>query len=140
MSRPSLLAVEDNQTHQLLFRVLAEKYGCQLLIVESSKEAIDAVLANHFDLILMDWRLSEEPEDGLACALKIREIEGKKNTRTPIVAITANAMRGDREKCLAAGIDDYISKPFSVEQFGDMLKIWIKPASGHQSGKENLIV
>jgi CheY-like chemotaxis protein len=86
----------------------------------NGKEALDRFGTSNYDLILMDIQMPVM--DGFLATKKIREIETSSNSYTPIIAITANAMAGDRETCLAVGMDDYISKPFQVDVLLDKMK------------------
>jgi hypothetical protein len=131
MDKPSILVVEDHIIEQKLLYLLAKKYGYEVEIVSSSEEAISHIEKGRlFSLILMDWKLPGT--DGLSCTQKIRELESEKGYHTPIVAITGRAMAGDKTKCLSAGMDDYMSKPFTAEEFKEMVNRWI-PDSGHLS-------
>ena len=88
------------------------------------KEALDKFGAKKYDLILMDIQMPVM--DGIIATKKIREIEASSNTQTPIIAITANALSGDRENCLAIGMNDYISKPFQVDILIQKMKKLLK--------------
>ena len=110
----SVLVVEDNPVNQLVAEEMLAKIGCSADLVENGREALDALAEGSYDLILMDVQMPEM--DGFVAAGKIREREAaeKASQRIPIVALTANAMEGDRTQCLAAGMDDYLSKPFTA--------------------------
>ena len=82
-------------------------------VAKNGKEALEMFAVKQYDLILMDIQMPVM--DGIVATKKIREIESTSDQRVPIIAITANALAGDRNNCLAAGVDDYISKPFQVE-------------------------
>ncbi len=108
------LVADDYIINQELTREMLELMGCDVDVAEDGKTALDKYNDNNYDVIIMDVQMPEM--DGYDATKNIREIEntsGKK--RTVIIAITANAMSGDREKCLAAGMDDYISKPIKGE-------------------------
>ncbi|HXG46743.1 MAG TPA: ATP-binding protein [Methylomirabilota bacterium] len=105
-----ILVAEDNETNQTLMRRLIEKVGGTIHIAPTGCHAIDLLRREPFDLILMDMSMPEM--DGLEATQRIRAGEaGEARRQTPIVALTANAMEGDRERCLGAGMDDYLSKP-----------------------------
>ncbi|MEJ2200389.1 MAG: response regulator, partial [Desulfuromonadaceae bacterium] len=87
----------------------------KLTIVSDGQAAVDAVSQNHFDLVLMDVQMPEI--DGLAATRKIRQLSGERKHPLPIIGMTAYALSGDRERCLAAGMDDYLSKPIKPELF-----------------------
>jgi CheY-like chemotaxis protein len=127
-NKPRILVVEDHILEQKLLMQLALKCGFEVQVASSSEEAISA-LANGstFSLILMDWKLPGI--DGLACTKHIRDLEKEKGFHTPVVAITGRALEGDRNKCLVAGMDDYMAKPFTMEEFRQMLSRWV-PESG----------
>ncbi len=109
--RPSLkiLVVEDNAVNQLVAQRLLDRQGYRSVIAEDGFKALKLVEEQEFDLILMDIQLPEM--DGYETTRRIRAHQKKTGKRVPIVAMTANAMKGDREKCLDAGMDDYVSKP-----------------------------
>jgi two-component system, sensor histidine kinase and response regulator len=105
-----VLVAEDNPTNQKVVLFLLKKFGWQIEMVWNGAEAVEACRAAAFDLVLMDCQMPKM--DGCEATRCIRSDEGGAR-RTPIVAVTANAMSGDRERCLAAGMDDYVSKPLS---------------------------
>jgi CheY-like chemotaxis protein len=111
---PSLkiLLVEDNLINQKLATRLLEKAGHVVTVAANGKEAVDQVAARLFDLVLMDVQMPEM--DGLQATQAIRQQEGGER-RLPIVALTAHAMVGDRERCLAAGMDGYLTKPVQTQ-------------------------
>lgn len=104
-----ILLVEDNPVNQLLARRLLERHGHHVEVAENGAVGVEAVSAHRFDLVLMDCQMPIM--DGYEATRRIREL----GTRLPIVALTANAMAGDRERCLAAGMDDYLTKPVDPE-------------------------
>ena len=95
--------------------------GCEGHIVSNGREAVDAFRTGAFDLVLMDCQMPEV--DGFAATERIRALE--EGGRTPIIAVTANAMQGDRERCLASGMDDYITKPINRSELITLLERWI---------------
>jgi CheY-like chemotaxis protein len=120
--KPLLLIVDDHPAQRKLYRLLVENLDIAAHIVASCEEAIMAMQSCQYDLILMDWQMPEV--DGLACTSLIREKEQGKAWRTPIVAVTAHVLPGDREACLKAGMDDYLGKPFTVKEFRGMIARW----------------
>ena len=119
-----ILLAEDNPVNQKLAKLMLTKAGYQVEVASNGKEAVDKYTAapGDFDLIFMDIQMPEM--DGLEAVRKIRNL--KLETRNiPIVAMTAHAMKGDREKCLEAGMDDYVSKPIKREIVFDILKRWV---------------
>jgi two-component system sensor histidine kinase/response regulator len=113
-NRARILVAEDNEVNQTVAVRLLERLGYRVEVAANGREAIDAHAHWKFDAILMD---SQMPElDGLEATRRIRRAEEAKGIHTPIIAMTANVMQGDREKCLEAGMDDYVSKPIRREE------------------------
>jgi signal transduction histidine kinase/ActR/RegA family two-component response regulator/streptogramin lyase len=110
-----VLLAEDNVVNQRVAMRLLEKRGHRVTIAASGRDALDAVERENFDLILMDVQMPDL--DGIEATAAIREREKTTGTHTPIVALTAYTMKGDRERCLAAGMDTYINKPIEAEKF-----------------------
>jgi len=104
-----ILLAEDNVINRALATGILEKCGHTLVYAATGREAVEAVERDAFDVILMDVQMPEM--DGLEATRKIREMEKGSEWHTPIIAMTAHAMTGDRERCLASGMDDYIAKP-----------------------------
>lgn len=115
-----ILLVEDNLLNQKLAQVLLEKWGHHVDIANNGAEALEWHERQQFDLILMDVQMPVM--DGLEATSAIRTREAQGATRTPIVAMTANAMEEDRMKCIEGGMDDYLSKPFKNADFQRLLK------------------
>ena len=116
-----VLLAEDNMVNQKLAVRMLEKIGCRVDVAANGQEAVTMEAQFRFDVILMDCQMPEL--DGYEATAAIRQREG--GTRhTPIVALTANAMAGDREKCLAAGMDDYLSKPVRPEELTAKIRDW----------------
>jgi signal transduction histidine kinase/CheY-like chemotaxis protein/HPt (histidine-containing phosphotransfer) domain-containing protein len=114
-SRPlCVLLVEDNATNQLLAIALLEKEGHAVETAVNGKEALDALSRRSFDVVLMDVQMPEM--DGFEATARIRERERRTGDHIPIVAMTAHAMKGDRERCLEAGMDGYVSKPVQARE------------------------
>ena len=119
-----ILVVEDHGVNQQLVLRQLGKLGYAGCVVPSGRAALDALAAPHsFRLVLMDCQMPEL--DGFAATRAIREREQQSGLRIPIIAMTANAMHGDREACLAAGMDDYLSKPVRNAELSQMLKRWL---------------
>ncbi|HVG90017.1 MAG TPA: response regulator, partial [Alphaproteobacteria bacterium] len=91
-----------------------EKMGHLVAVAQTGKEALDALCAGKFDLVLMDLQMPEM--DGFAATREIRRAEQDGQDHTPVIAMTAHAMKGDREECLAAGMADYLAKPINSEE------------------------
>ncbi len=104
-----VLVVEDNPINQLVVTEMLRSWGCTVVAVDNGKKAVDRTAVDTFDMALMDVQMPEM--DGLEATQTIRKREQKSGKHLPIVAMTANAMRGDEEKCLTAGMDAYMCKP-----------------------------
>jgi CheY-like chemotaxis protein len=109
-----ILLAEDNLVNQTLAARLIEKRGHAVTVVSSGREALAALETGSFDAILMDVQMPEM--DGFEATAAIRNKEKTTGQHVPIIAMTAYAMRGDRERCLAAGMDSYVSKPIRPEE------------------------
>ncbi len=126
----TILVAEDNPVNQLVVIGALEALGCKVLIAEDGRVALNMLMHGSFDLVLMDCFMPEM--DGFEVTREFRRwAENRKCERIPIVALTANAMKGDRDLCLASGMDDYLSKPFSNEQLTAVLKRWLPVFSEH---------
>ncbi len=115
-----VLVAEDNEVNRNVLNVMLGKLGCQVQTVVNGREAVAAVLASRWDLVLMDVQMPEM--DGFEATAEIRLREPAPPTF--IVAVTAHAMAGHRERCLAAGMDDYVSKPVKLEELARKLASW----------------
>jgi CheY-like chemotaxis protein len=122
-----ILVAEDNAVNQRLVGRLLEKAGYAFQIAVNGKEAVEAVQREHFDLILMDVQMPVI--DGETATRAIRASEKGSLRRIPIIALTAHAMQGDRERCLEAGMDDYLAKPIQVAVLEDKLAYWVTRSS-----------
>ena len=139
-----VLLAEDNVVNQEVARQILHSFGCDVVIVENGFEAIDALVAEDFDMILMDFHMPKM--DGLEATKEIRSREDlpAQKRSIPIVAVTANAMEGDRTQCIDAGMNDYLSKPYKITDLRDMVTRWTSvsekadasvdlPAAGQQA-------
>ncbi len=126
-----ILLAEDNPVNREVAGSMLEILGCTTAFVENGKEAVDAVANHPFDLVLMDCHMPEM--DGLTATGLIRthERQSDQPRHTTIVALTANALEGDRDRCLAAGMDDYLAKPFTLAKLRELLQRWLptKPST-----------
>ena len=128
-ARVRILLVEDNLVNQKVAVHILQKGGYRCDVAANGLEAVEALSSLPYDLVFMDCQMPEM--DGFAATAAIRYREEEQGTRIPIIAMTANAMQGDRERCLEAGMDDYISKPVRPEDLLAMLEKWLieKPES-----------
>ena len=118
-----ILLVEDNVINQKIVLLSLNKQVKQIDVAANGKEALEMFGLKQYDLILMDIKMPVM--DGIVATKKIREIESTGVSHVPIVAVTANALAGDRENCLAAGVDDYIAKPFTTDLLIKKMKNWL---------------
>jgi len=116
--KANILIVDDRPENLLALESLLESPSLNIIKANSGNEALGLVLEHDFALILLDVQMPEM--DGFEATHVIRG--GERSARVPIIAMTANAMQGDRERCLAAGMDDYLSKPISVEALAGALE------------------
>jgi two-component system, sensor histidine kinase and response regulator len=123
-----ILLAEDNRVNQNVATRLLEKRGHHVTLATNGKEALAALAGDSFDLVFMDVQMPEM--DGLQATRVIREQEKLTGGHQPIIAMTALAMKGDRERCLAAGTDGYLSKPISAEQLDEALDSYTTGVSG----------
>jgi len=112
----NILLVEDTELNQILFSTLLKRMGATITIVENGKLAVDEALSNNYDLVLMDIQMPVM--DGLEATQLLR----KQGYNKPIVALTANAMKEDREQCISAGCDDFVAKPINREQLSNIVR------------------
>jgi two-component system, sensor histidine kinase and response regulator len=117
--RLRILLAEDNLVNQRLVVRLLEKYGHTTIVASTGREVLAALAQQPVDLILMDVQMPDM--DGLAATAVIREQERQRGGHLPIIALTAHAMKGDQERCLASGMDDYISKPISAQTLSTVI-------------------
>jgi len=122
-----VLLAEDNEVNQRLAVRLLEKQGHTVVVARNGKEAVAALQEGAFDLVLMDVQMPEV--DGFEATAHIRRAEAGSGRRVPILAMTAHAMKGDRERCLQAGMDGYISKPVQPQELFDAVDRVSPPAA-----------
>ena len=121
-----VLLAEDNGVNQEVAVAILKGFGCEVEVAGNGREAVAAVYRGEFDLILMDCQMPQM--DGFEATRVLRRLEAARGAtarRMPIIALTANAMGGDRARCLAAGMDDYLAKPFKREQLWNVLASWM---------------
>ena len=142
---PRVLIAEDNDINALMTRRVSERAGCSVTVVKTGKAAVDTVVAQlagsepPFDLILMDVFMPEM--DGLQATKEIKRLFGTSgralNACPPIVALTANAYHEDRERCMSAGMNDYLAKPFDSRQLMGLLARWVPRLDRRRAGSRN---
>lgn len=120
--RARVLLADDNKINRMVALAMLRRFGCDTDVVEDGRAAVEAVMARHYDLVLMDVQMPEM--DGFEATAEIRRLLGERPL--PIIAMTAHAMEGDAERCLAAGMDDYIGKPVTFATLGRALVRWTK--------------
>jgi two-component system sensor histidine kinase/response regulator len=137
-TRPHILVVEDHPVNQALMVGMLRKMGCEVELANDGQEAYDFITIDHkhYDLIFMDCYMPELDgytatrmlrEYEFTMAAKSRSLEAYKHT--PIIAVTANALLGDREKCFDAGMSDYLSKPITKKSVVNIMKKWLPNAN-----------
>ncbi len=129
-----ILLAEDNEINQQLALSILGKRGHQVEVVENGKEVLAALERKEFDVILMDVQMPEM--DGLAATAAIRAQEQSTGRHMPIIALTAHAMKGDKERCLAAGMDAYVSKPLRPKELIETLGRLLAPVPAVESSQE----
>jgi signal transduction histidine kinase/CheY-like chemotaxis protein len=121
--RARVLVAEDNLVNQKVAVRTLELLGCHAEVAENGALALEALVQREFDAVLMDCQMPVL--DGFDATRQIRELEREGKPRTPIIAVTANAMEGDRERCLSAGMDDYLAKPVTMAALDAALRKWL---------------
>ncbi|CAN7343245.1 EAL domain-containing protein [Pseudoduganella sp. LjRoot289] len=127
-----VLVAEDNRTNQMVAAGMLAMNNCVCEFAANGREAVEAAKRSRFDLILMDCSMPEM--DGYEATAHIRVAEEAAGLRTPLVAMTANTQRGDAEKCMAAGMDDYLAKPITLVELRHKLQKWL-PHGGEAYGE-----
>ena len=127
-----LLVAEDNPVNQKLIVRLLEKLGIHADVVGNGLEAVEAFSLRTYNAVLMDCQMPEM--DGFQATIAIRHQNQREGKHTPIIAVTAHAMKGDRERCLASGMDDYVTKPLRPDTLKKVLEQWLPPLSVQSAG------
>jgi signal transduction histidine kinase/ActR/RegA family two-component response regulator len=123
LEAPIVLVVEDSAVNRMVAGHVLERAGFRAHLVDDALQALDALDGQHFDAILMDCQMPGM--DGYEATRELRRRESVDERHTPVIAMTAHAMAGDRERCLQAGMDDYISKPVRSQVLVEMLQRWV---------------
>ncbi len=133
-----ILLVEDDKINQIVAKMTLEELGCQLDIANNGKEAVDMVADGHYDLVLMDVHMPVL--DGYAATQRIRQREVGTNTHLPIVAMTADVITSDLDKCVEVGMDDALAKPVAKATLEEMLDKWLKAPTEAVKAAQILLV
>ena len=115
-----VLLVEDNQVNQMVASGMLRKLGHRVMVVENGEKALEHLANHNCDLVLMDCQMPVM--DGFEATRQLRNMDGLEHL--PVIAVTANAMEGDREQCLSVGMNDYLTKPYSIEAMREVLERW----------------
>jgi CheY-like chemotaxis protein len=119
-----ILVAEDNEVNQLVFSQILNGLGFSYRIAQNGRIALELYRTLKPRLILMDVSMPEM--NGLEATVAIRHEEAERGIRTPIIGVTAHALKGDREKCLESGMDDYLSKPVSPDKLAAKIGMWLE--------------
>jgi CheY-like chemotaxis protein len=136
LSGARVLLVEDNPVNLEVAVGILETLGCHVESATNGQEALERYSAGEYGLIFMDCQMPEM--DGFEATGEIRKREAQSGRRIPIVALTASAIEGDRERCLAAGMDDYLAKPFTAEQMRSALVTWLGSSTRSNAKRDHL--
>jgi CheY-like chemotaxis protein/HPt (histidine-containing phosphotransfer) domain-containing protein len=129
-----ILVAEDNPVNQKVVLLLLRELGYAGHAVANGKEAVESLARTNYALVLMDCQMPEM--DGFEATRRIRRMESETDNHTPIVALTAHAMSEDRDRCLTAGMDDYIAKPISAKKLGEVIERWLRVKKEWQATSE----
>jgi two-component system sensor histidine kinase/response regulator len=133
-----ILLVEDNPVNEELATHMLQHLGCSCKVAHHGREALIAVERESFDAVLMDCQMPEMDGFEATAAIRVREASQGADRRLPIIALTAGAVEGDRDKCLAAGMNDYLSKPFSLDQLERTLRRWLPAVPAMAPGEPHV--
>jgi len=132
-----ILLAEDNPVNQRLASRLLEKRGHSVVVAGNGREALEVLEKEYFDLVFMDVQMPVM--DGFEATAAIRKKEGDSGIHLPVVALTAHAMKGDREKCLAGGMDGYLTKPIQPQELDELLQSYIARRAETPEGRESIL-
>ena len=120
-----ILVAEDNLVNQEVTSAMLTFTGCRVDMVSDGLQALAALAGKHYDMVFMDCQMPEMDGYEATRAIRSREAAARSESHIPVIALTAHAMEGDRKRCLASGMDDYLTKPFSLEKIQEMLTKWL---------------
>jgi len=126
-----VLVVEDSPVNRVVAVSVLERCGYHVHVVNDGREALQALSSQRYDAVLMDCQMPDV--DGYQATEELRRRERGSSYHTPVIAMTAHAMVGDRERCLAAGMDDYVSKPVRSQVLAEILERWIPTIAEHET-------
>ena len=122
----AILLAEDNKANQVISKAMIEAVGATVKIAENGLEVLALLSEERFDLVLMDCQMPDM--DGFEATTEIRKLNDRTLAEVPIVALTADAQGETREACLATGMDDFLTKPFTMDQIKELIAKWGTPA------------
>jgi CheY-like chemotaxis protein len=134
----SFLVAEDNTVNQRLIIRLLEKRGHHVVLARNGREAVEALEKQTFDIVLMDMQMPEM--DGFEATKVIRENEKGSGIQVPIIALTAHAMQGDKERCLACGMNGYVSKPIVMEDLFSVIQDVFSEMNRRSDAKDPAVI
>jgi CheY-like chemotaxis protein len=135
---PIVLVVEDSPVNRLVTVRVLERCGYRVHVVNDGREALDALSTQIYDVVLMDCQMPEV--DGYEATRELRQREQGGKRHTPVIAMTAHAMTGDRERCLEAGMDDYLAKPVRSQALVEVLERWTGESARHPADGEGQVL
>ena len=134
--RAKVLVAEDNMVNQEVARAMLRDLGCEIRLADNGREALNALRSQAFDIVFMDCQMPEM--DGFEAVRRFRsaaQADFETALDTPIIALTANALAGDQERCIAAGFDEYLPKPFKQQQIEALLARWTRRSGKASAGR-----
>lgn len=135
MGKKRILVAEDVELNQFLAKHILEAWGFSVDIANNGLEAVNCVQQKHYDLVLMDIQMPEM--DGIVATQTIRRLDKKDKSSIPIIALTANALKGDDQRYLNAGMNDYITKPYTEERLYKVISKFLKPSKKSETDSQN---
>ncbi len=118
-----MLLVDDNEINRMVAELMLTNVSANVVMAEDGRQAVEILQAQDFDLVFMDCQMPVM--DGYKASRTIRRLALPEKANVPIIAMTANAMKGDKEMCLKAGMDDYIAKPVDAQELYNLMEKWL---------------